>query len=298
MGSRPHTRLIALAVFTAVALCVTPLAAQETVADDGSTAVDFALDPAWEHFRVSIGAFLMRFDSLIRLDSEEHGIGTEIHLEDDLGFDSDNIDLRIFANYRLGKRSDLTFGYYRWNRGADHVIDEEIQWGDYIIEVGASIDLRNRTKVAQVSYEYSVLKKKKWDLGLSAGLSLFNFDFNLEIDGTIRPIEEEDGDEIGGGTKQSNDLVAPVPAFGLNLRYSIGPDLGATLRGQFFALQADTWGGSMADIVLAVDWFPWKHVGLGAGFNLVRLNYDSDKKGELKVDYDYNGVIVYVTLIY
>lgn len=48
----------------------------------------------------------------------------------------------------------------------------------------------------------------------------------------------------------------------------------------------------------AVDWFPWKHVGLGAGLNLVRLNYDSDKRGELKVDYDYNGVLVYVTLVY
>lgn len=298
MGKRPQTRLMALAVFTATMLWVTPLAAQETVADDGSTAVDFALDPSWEHFRVSIGGFIVRFDSRIRLDSEEHGIGTEIGLEDDLGFDPDNLDFRIFANYRLGKRSDLTFGYYQWNRGADHVIDEEVQWGDYIIEVGASIDLRNRTKVAQVSYEYSVLQKKKWDLGLSAGLSLFNFDFDLDIDGTIRPIEEEDGDGIGGGTRQSNDLVAPVPAFGLNLRYAIGPDLGATLRGQFFAFQADTWGGSMADIVLAVDWFPWKHVGLGAGINSVRLNYDRDRKGELKVDYDYNGVIVYVTLTY
>ena len=298
MGKRPQTRLMALAVFSATMLCVTPLAAQETVADDGSTAVDFALDPSWEHFRVSIGGFIVRFDSRIRLDSEEHGIGTEIGLEDDLGFDPDNLDFRIFANYRLGKRSDLTFGYYQWNRGADHVIDEEVQWGDYIIEVGASIDLRNRTKVAQVSYEYSVLQKKKWDLGLSAGLSLFNFDFDLDIDGTIRPIDEEDGDEIGGGTRQSNDLVAPVPAFGLHLRYAIGPDLGATLRGQFFAFQADTWGGSMADIVLAVDWFPWKHVGLGAGINSVRLNYDRDRKGELKVDYDYNGVIVYVTLTY
>ncbi len=51
-------------------------------------------------------------------------------------------------------------------------------------------------------------------------------------------------------------------------------------------------------IVFGVDWFPWKHVGLGAGFNSVRLNYDSDKKGELEVDYDYNGVLVYVTLVY
>lgn len=298
MGNRPQTRLMALVVFAMAALCVTPLAAQETVDDDGSTAVDFALDPAWARFRVSIGAFLMRFDSLIRLDSEEHGIGTEVRLEDDLGFNPDNLDFRIFANYRLGKRSDLTFGYYQWNRGADHVIDEKIQWGDYIIEVGASIDLRNRTKVAQVSYEHSVLKKKKWDLGLSAGLSLFTFHSDLEIDGTIRPIGEEDGDGIGGGTKQSKSLVAPVPAFGLNLRYSIGPHLGAILRGQFFAFQADTWGGSMADIVLGVDWFPWKHVGLGAGFNSVRLNYDKDRRGELKVDYDYNGVLVYVTLTY
>ena len=298
MGIRPHTRLVALVVFTAAAFCVTPLAAQETPDDDGSTAVDFALDPSWERFRVSIGAFLMRFDSRIRLDSEDHGIGTEIRLEDDLGFDPENLDFRIFANYRLGKRSDLTFGYYQWNRGADHVIDEEIQWGDYIIEVGASIDLGHRTRVAQASYQYSVLQKKKWNLGLSAGLSLIKFDFNLEIDGTITPIEEEDGDEIGGGTKQSTDLVAPVPAFGLNLRYSFGPDLGATLRGQFFAFQADTWGGSMVDLVLAVDWFPWKHVGLGAGLNSVRLNYDSDRKGELKVDYDYVGVLVYVTLTY
>ena len=41
MGNRPHTRLMALAVFMAAALCVTPLAAQETVDDDGSTAVDW-----------------------------------------------------------------------------------------------------------------------------------------------------------------------------------------------------------------------------------------------------------------
>lgn len=126
MGNRPQTRLIAIAALAA-ALCVTPLAAQDTVGDDGSTAVDFALDPSWERFRVSIGGFIMGFDSLIRLDSEEHGIGTEIRFEDDLGVDRDNLDLRIFANYRVGKRSDLTFGYYQWNRGADHVIDEEIQ---------------------------------------------------------------------------------------------------------------------------------------------------------------------------
>ncbi len=51
-------------------------------------------------------------------------------------------------------------------------------------------------------------------------------------------------------------------------------------------------------IAVAVDWFPWKHVGLGAGFNSVRLNYDSDKKGALTVDYDYQGILVYVTLVY
>jgi hypothetical protein len=54
----------------------------------------------------------------------------------------------------------------------------------------------------------------------------------------------------------------------------------------------------MADVALLVDWFPWKHVGLGAGLNAVRLDYDSDKRGELKVDYDYNGVLFFVTLVY
>ncbi len=39
-------------------------------------------------------------------------------------------------------------------------------------------------------------------------------------------------------------------------------------------------------------------MGLGAGFNSVRLNYDSAKKGELKGDYDYNGILVYGTHVY
>lgn len=288
-------------VFVAFAILVigtTALHSQETAEETlNSSSTDSAPALSWEKFRISLGGFIKRFDSRIRLDSEEHGIGTEISLED-LGVDPDDFDLRLFATYRIGKRSDLTFGYYRWARASRHLLEEEIRWGDYIIEAGGRVDFDNDTHVVQVSYEYSVIKQKGWDLGLSAGLSVFSFDFRLDIDGEITPIEDDEGNGIGGGTTQRTNLLAPVPAFGLQLRYTFRPGLEAALRGQFFAFQADTWGGSMVDLALVVDWFPWKHVGLGAGLNAVRLNYGSDKRGELKVDYDYNGVLFFVTLVY
>ena len=293
MGILPQTRLIAIAALAA-ALCVTPIAAQETVDDDGSTAVEFALDPSWERFRVSIGGFIKQFDTIIRLDSEEHGIGTEIRIEEDFGIDRNRTDLRVFGSYRLSRRSDLAFGYYFWDRAVTHVLEEEIVWDGQIYEVGAQVDFASSTRVYQVSYAYSVLTKKKWDLRFSAGLSIFDYDVELGVEG-----------EVGGGepdgfasTSGAASLVAPVPALGFQARYAIGPDLVARARGLFFAFQADNWGGSMVDLSLVIDWFPWRHVGFGAGYNSVRLNYDRDKRGQLKVDLDYKGVLVYATLVF
>jgi len=290
--------IFVLVVFAILVVGTTVLHSQETEEETPtSSSTDPAVGRSREKFRISFGGFIKRFDSRIRLDSEEHGIGTEIRLED-LGVSRDDFDLRLFAKYHVSKRSDLTFGYYRWARGSRHVLEEEIQWGDYIIEAGGRVDFDNHTHVVEVSYEYSVIKLKKWDLGLSAGLSLFSFDFRLEIEGEVTPAEEDDGNGVGGGTTQRTDLLAPVPALGLQLRYTFRPGLEAALRGQFFAFQADTWGGSMIDLGLLVDWFPWKHVGLGAGLTAVRLDYDSNKRGELKVDYDYKGVLFFVTLVY
>jgi len=298
MNKVPRPAIFVLVVFAILVAGTTVLHSQETEEEaPTSSSTDPAVGRSWEKFRISFGGFIKRFDSRIRLDSEEHGIGTEIKLED-LGVSREDFNLRLVGKYRVGKKSDLTFGYYRWARASRHVLDEEIQWGDYIIEAGGRVDFDNDTHVAQVSYEYSVIKKKKWDLDLSAGLSLFSFDFRLEIEGEVTPIEEDGGNGIGGGTTQKTDLLAPVPALGLQLLYTFRPGLEAALRGHFFAFQADTWGGSMVDLALVVDWFPWKHVGLGAGLNSVRLNYDSDKKGELRVDYDYKGVLFFVTLVY
>jgi len=285
---------VVLAAALVFILCGAPVQAQVNGEPAEAPEAKTSAGRSWEKLRISLGGFIKRFDGRIRLDSVDGDIGTEIKVEDDLGVDRDNFDLRIFGNYRLGKRSGLTLGYYQWNRSTSHVIEEEVHWGEEIFEVGARVDFGSGTRVLQVSYEYSVLKREKWDLVLSAGLSIFSFDFKLAAEGEIN--------DSGAGTfdnfSQATDLVAPVPAFGLQLRYTFRPGLEAALRGVFFALQTDTWGGQMVDVAMIVDWFPWKHVGFGAGFNSVRLDYDSNKKGRLKVDYDYKGVLVYVTLVY
>ncbi|UCF68901.1 MAG: hypothetical protein JSV80_06330, partial [Acidobacteriota bacterium] len=100
-----------------------------------------------DRFSISLGTFVANFDTVLRLDSAELGVGTTIDLEDDLSYPRDRTDTRLDGYVRLGRKHRLEFGALILDRNKSTVTSRRIQFGEEVYDVGASVDSEFRNRV-------------------------------------------------------------------------------------------------------------------------------------------------------
>ena len=236
-----------------------------------------------DRFRIELGTFLQAFETTLRLDSETLGRGTEIDLERDLGLMKDQNNFRLDGAFRIGRKHRIEFGYISWNRANSHVIDEEIRWGEEIYPINATIRTASGTDAYKLSYKYSFVNNDRYEAGISGGVSVLDIFASLDA-------------ESGGGDAafESEDVIAPVPLLGGFFDWKITPNLVLRTTGEVFDLSTGGLNGHMSDLKGTLNWYPWRNIGLGAGFNRVGLRYLNEGPAELEFKYIYSGVTAYV----
>ncbi len=236
-----------------------------------------------DRFRMELGAFLQSFETTLRLDSETLGKGTEINLENDLGLLDGQDNFRIDGTLRMADKHRLDFGYVSWNRHNTRVIDEELQFGDEIYPINATIMTRHSTDVFKFVYKYSFINSDTFEAGISGGLSVFDVAASLDV--------EAGG---GGASAESEDLIAPVPMLGGFFDWKINPKLVLRTSGEVFDLSTGGYEGHVSDVKGTINWYPWRHFGLGAGFNRVGIRFLDDGPNAFEFKYVYSGATAFV----
>ncbi len=231
---------------------------------------------------LELGVFLEAFETRVRLDSETLGTGTEINFEDDLGLGKDQNNFRLDGTFRLARKHRLEFGYTSWSRRNDRVIDEEIQFGDETYPVNAELRTSSSTDVYKLAYRYSFVNNDRFEAGISGGLSVFDFGASLDVIAGG-----------GGASFESEEVVAPVPLLGGFFDWKINDKLVLRTTGEIFELSTGGLDGHMSDLKGTLNWYPFRHVGFGAGFNRVGLRYLDDGAAEVEVKYVYSGIMAY-----
>jgi hypothetical protein len=235
-----------------------------------------------DRFSIELGVFLEAFETTVRLDSETLGKGTEIDVENDLGLSTDQNNFRFDGTFRITRKQRLEFGYTSWNRDGDRVIDTEIHFGDEIYPVNTTIRSMNATDVYKLAYKYSFLNGERFETGLSFGVSVFDIATSLSAEA------------VGGGTQfESVTTVGAVPLLGGFFDWKIGDNLVLQTTGELFDLSTGGLDGHMSDLRGALNWYPFRNVGFGAGFNRVGLRYLEDGPGEFQIKYVYSGIMGY-----
>jgi len=251
------------------------------------------LDAMEGRFRLGIGLFLKAFETSVQVGLRDIDLGTDIDLEDDLGLDVDDTNIRLDGYYRFTSRSRLNFGYYRWRRLSRIVLEEEIVYDDTVFEVGLDVRSHFDGDVLKAAYTYSVVRTDRLGLALTAGLSVFDFGMGIAAVGYI---SGEPGDVSGEWKEEHDDLVAPVPVLGLRYGHLLGDSVMLRFSGEVFGLSVSNWEASLVDVKLALDWFPWQHVGLTVAYNWIDMSYDKHGNKEISVDYEYHGPVVYAVI--
>lgn len=240
----------------------------------------------WDTFSLAVGGFTTETDTTFRIDSDTLGVGAVVDLENALGVQSDFQTYRVDALYRFGKsrRHDIEFHYFNSKRDGDRTLDQDLQIGDKVFEKGTGVTSEFKLSFYNVDYVYNFLMDDRVRIGASVGVHTTGVKLKIAESGGLR-VEEE-------------SFTAPLPMLGLRAevlltqRWRLKTDLNV------FYLEYDQYTGRLTDAILAIEYTPWKHFGLGAGVNAINYKIDADGTGDLtdfsgQLEFQLTGFMLY-----
>lgn len=274
--------LLACALLVGV---VPPAMAQDEGAEE-ARAEDVPEEPnrLYPRFRLSAGAFAAFFGTNLRLDGEN--IGTEIDLEDDLGFDKNKFDFRADGFLRLGRRHRIRFGYFLLSRKTRGVIDERIEFGDAVFDVDTEIAADFKTQFVTAGYSFSFVARRKVEVAAALGLAAMFTNTGIAAVGTI---DEENID----AQSERGSATFPVATLGLDVSWApISRLIVSGKVGGLYVKISDI-RAAVGDIGLFADYFFTPAFGAGAGFEWTKLGVEKVGDRTLDITYRFSGLLLY-----
>jgi hypothetical protein len=245
----------------------------------------------WEKGSLQLGGFISSTTSEIQLNSETLGAGAVVDLEDGLGLDADSSSFRVDAFYRTGqsRRHQWELHYYQSKRDGERVLDQDVQIGDTVFPAGAGVTSELDLWFANVNYAYAFLQDDRIRLSGSVGVHTTGIKFNVKA-----PSLGEEGE----------DVTAPLPVIGARFDVVLTERWRVTSALNLFYLSYKDYSGALVDSSIAVEYLPFKHLGFGLGYNMVRYRIEADDSGSLggewngEFKYDFAGALLYAKLFF
>jgi len=239
----------------------------------------------WERFSFSLGGFLSSNNSDISIAGTEMGLGITIDLEDALGLNTTTFVARGEVDYNFGsrRRSHVRLGYFGLIRHADKILESEIEIGDFVYPIGTEVGSKLDLHIIRGLYDYSYYSDERVRLGLSAGLYVLPVNFSIGAGQVIN---------------ESATIIAPLPVVGLRNAFYITPRLLLKQNVEVLYVKAAGIEGKITDLNVWVEFNPFKHLGIGLGYNTFRFYFsatDSIRRWEFEgsVNTGITGLLLY-----
>ena len=295
MRLRAHRRSITIALSAAILLPAAALAQQPDTAKGGKplgfltdTTTKYGLVP--KNFTIAVGGFLPSVRTKVRLSSPSFP-GTDVDLENKLGFKTNNQSLDIQAAFRLGQKQLITIGYFGFQRTSTKTINDTIRFGDSLYQAGATLDVKSRLEYYGLTYRYYFWRYTRWRLGAGLGIDALNTNLSLGI-------RVASGGGFADSAKRSGGFTAPAPMLGIYADWEFVPRF--FLRGQLqylYVPEIESYQGHITDDRLGVDWYPFHNYGIGIQYHYIgtEITKSFTNGGKLTFNYSIGGPSIYLT---
>jgi hypothetical protein len=246
----------------------------------------------WERFSLGVGGMVTTMNTSLRLGSEAVGAGTYIDLEDSLGLDSSITVIRADAMARFTRnlRHRFEFSFTDYRRKATRDLTEEIEIGGDKYPVGTKVDSTLAFEIIRGSYTYSLFLDDRVDLGLSLGA--YVLPVLVKLDTSSDSMHEE------------KSITAPLPTLGVRFDFAITPKLFFRDHVDVFRLRYETFQGNMVDLNCALEYYIWKHFGVGLAYEFFGIQLQNERTDyptlELTgaLELNYSGLLLYGKVIF
>lgn len=254
-------------------------------------AVKDSLNYGHERLSFTAGAFLTSISNNISIGSSQLGLGININVEDALGLNTSMFVFRGETEYTFGKRmhSSVSLGTFSLNRKANKVLESNIEIGDQVFPIGTSVSSKFNTVIIRGNYIYSFFMDDRFRLSASVGFYVMSTKFSVKALNSFG---------------EAGSLIAPLPVLGTQSSFWITPKFIIKQSIEVLYLKVATYKGSITDINIRVEYLPFKHIGIGMGYNAFRFNlyaYEGNKfGGEFigNLEITYSGLFAYGKLYF
>jgi hypothetical protein len=140
--------------------------------------------------------------------------------------------------------------------------------------------------IIKLSYSYFFHQTDKVDIGVSIGLFVVLFEFEINASGLFTGYEKV-------------DETAPLPVLGLHLDCAFTPKFFLRQSIDLFYLEYKQFEGLIVDWKVALEYDIWKYLGFGFGVDTLRLSIETEGEDYPgvdfigSIDFSYIGLLLY-----
>lgn len=258
-----------------------PLTVLQGDIDTPSQDYDVA-DLPWyaRRFKVTAGAFFPVNNTQIQVGTNNGNHGTEIDLENDLGFSKSSSSFMGTFDWRISRRSRLGFEFFALDRSSSKTLEKQIDFGEHTYNINTRVTAMFDVQIARIAYGYAFLSKPKYEAGLLIGTHVLFADLGLRVDANQTSLEYRD----------SFNFTAPLPDIGVWGEFVLAKRWGLYVNANYLAIKIDNIDGRIVSYNLAVSYNVHQNLSLTAGYTGLNFKVDAIKErlnGYLK--WGYNG---------
>jgi hypothetical protein len=239
----------------------------------------------WERYSINLGALYSDSDNELRFDSDNLGVGVTLDPHETLGMDTEDVNYRIDAFWRFGstRRHQLEVHYFNIDNSGGRTLDLNTRIGDVLFPNGAAVNSQLELEFLNVNYSYAFFQDDRMRLAGAIGIDTTAFDFNVNAPRQALAVSET--------------FTSPVPVLGLRGDFIVTPRWRFRASTDLIYLPLNEYDVSVSDSLLAVEYLPFEHAGIGLGVNNVRYRIDSDSLDvDGKARLQFLGALAYLKL--
>jgi hypothetical protein len=240
-------------------------------------------------FTIEAGGYLANIKSNIRLGGEELGLGLDINFEQALGLETTALTYYGLFQYRFSKsrKHAVKARYFEITRKAGKVLQTDVELLGRVFTVGTEFATTFTLRVINADYSFAFLQDDRVSIRGSFGFFIMPMRFNFRA---------------GDNQETVSDLVAPLPALGLDSYILLSDKFFLNQGVHFFYLRIGEVEGRMTDLYISLEYKPVPKLGLGVGYNSFGIDIQQDNAkrgifGELvgNVGYKQSGVVFFAS---
>jgi len=236
-------------------------------------------------YSIQLGGFFPSQDLTLRVDGSAGSENIDFDFDERLDLSDDHEIFALEFVWRFGKKWSSRMQFFSTDRQDTGVLEEDIEWEDYVITAGSSVTAGTSFKLARVFFARAFDSAPHLDYGVGVGLHWMQFGAFIEHDLITNFAETS-----------AVAATAPLPNIGGWYYYSPSEKWYVGGRLDWLAATVGEYRGGITNFAAGVNYQMFDNVGIGVKYQLFRLGLDVDQDNwRGRVKFAFEGAFVYLS---